>query len=88
MGEKTVTPGSIVSLTIKLRMTPPGRVMEAIPVKAVAPGDENIEGEETSIDEIIGRRSKSEDGDEPTPLAHAPYFPKVRLTAPSKSRPN
>lgn len=62
--------------------------MEALPVKGVVPGDENIEGEETSIEEIIGRRSKSADGDELTPLAHAPYFPKVRLPAPREIFPS
>ena len=75
-----MTPGSVVSLTIKLRITPPGKpVVE--PINHVVPtGEESVEGAESTIDELIGRRKAGEDGEEPTPLAHAPHFPKVRLS--------
>lgn len=81
MGEKVVTPGSIVSFTVKLRMAPPGR---AESIEEVVVNDQknigHIEaGAESTIDELIGRRKAGEDGVEPTPLAHAPEFTKVSL---------
>ena len=40
---------------------------------------EKDEDDEQSVDELIGRRKAGADGEEPTPLAHAPHFPKVSL---------
>ncbi|SDA03416.1 BZ3500_MvSof-1268-A1-R1_Chr7-1g09425 [Microbotryum saponariae] len=76
VGETIVTPGAIISFTVKLRITPPGQVMPEI--TSVTVGKQEEEGEEESIDELIGRRKAGEDGDEPTPLAHAPHYPKNR----------
>ncbi|ORY53393.1 Sec63 Brl domain-domain-containing protein [Leucosporidium creatinivorum] len=78
VGEKIVTPGAIVSFTIKLRLTPPGQVGPAPEVTKVTVGEQENEGEESSIEELIGRRKAGEDGEEPTPFAHAPQFPKNR----------
>lgn len=76
-----MTPGSIVSFTVQLRLTPPGRAESSHDVQV---NDQknlgHIEaGAESTIDELIGRRKAGEDGVEPTPLAHAPEFTKVRL---------
>jgi translocation protein SEC63 len=78
-GEKIVTPGAIVSFTLKLRLTPPGQVVEKSEVFDVSKTNDDIEGDEQSVEELIGRRSKKEEGIVPTPLAHAPHFPKVRI---------
>lgn len=76
-----MTPGSIVSFTVKLRVTPPGHTAQLVP-NGAAPTDVSDghveEGEESTIEELIGRRTKGADGEEPTPLAHAPEFPLVR----------
>lgn len=80
VGEKVVTPGSIVNFTVKLRMTPPGRAESTDEV--VVNDQKNLghieAGAESTIDELIGRRKAGEDGVEPTPLAHAPEFTKNR----------
>ncbi|KAL8278314.1 hypothetical protein RQP46_009206 [Phenoliferia psychrophenolica] len=86
IGEKVVTPGSIVSFTVKMRITPPGQhVNKPAPVPAPVTngvvsheGEDLVVGAESSIDELIGRRKDGEDGIDPTPLAHAPLFPKNR----------
>ncbi|GAA5970637.1 hypothetical protein JCM11641_007380 [Rhodosporidiobolus odoratus] len=80
-GEKIVTPGAIVSFTLKLRITPPGQVENKPEVLDVSKGVDEVEGEEQSVEELIGRRSKKEEGVVPTPLAHAPHFAKNRKPA-------
>ena len=78
VGETVVTPGAIVSFTLKLRLTPPGQVMPSPQLKKMTISEPEQNTEETSIDELIGRRKPGADGEEPTPLAHAPHFPQVR----------
>ena len=77
-----VTPGSIVSFTVKLRLAPPGRA--ELSDEVVLNDQKNLgrveAGAESTIDELIGRRKAGEDGEEPTPLAHAPEFIKVTLS--------
>ena len=80
-GEKIVTPGAIVSFTLKLRLAPPGQAPQATAAADSLHDAGNAEGEEKSVEELIGR-SKADEGVVPTPLAHAPHFPKVR------ARPN
>lgn len=41
-------------------------------------GEDAVEADESSIEELIGRRKKGEDGEEPSAVAHAPHFPSVR----------
>ena len=78
-----------MSFTIKLRLTPPGQVGPAPEVTSVTVGEQEEEGAESSIEELIGRRAVGEDGEEPTPLAHAPHYPKVSVEHPtSKSWPS
>lgn len=82
VGEKTVTPGSIVSFVVKLKLNLPGED-DASPIVTGSIIDENSfvdteDDEEQSIDELIGRRPASEEGITPTPYAHAPHFPRNR----------
>ncbi|GAA5854067.1 hypothetical protein JCM9279_004370 [Rhodotorula babjevae] len=79
-GEKVVTPGAIVSFELKLRLAPPGTKRTTPEIVSIT-HDTADEGGEQSVDELIGRRSKKEDGVVPTPLAHAPHFPKNRKPA-------
>jgi len=75
----------VVSFTLKLRLTPPGKTPTKPEVLDITQGTKteeggagiDIEGEEQSIAELIGRRNEKEDGVIPTPLAHAPHFLKV-----------
>lgn len=76
-GEKIVTPGAVVSFTLKLRLAPPGQTNEAPAAVDALHAVENAEGAEKSVEELIGR-SRADEGVVPTPLAHAPHFPKVR----------
>ncbi|GAA6041993.1 hypothetical protein JCM8097_009135 [Rhodosporidiobolus ruineniae] len=80
-GEKVVTPGAIVSFTLKLRITPPGEVASKPEVLDVSKGVDDVEGAEQTVDELIGRRNAKADGIVPTPIAHAPHFPKDRKPA-------
>lgn len=88
MGEKFITPGSLVQLVVKARVIPPG----SAEVPAVNEKDlEDIDPEEGDLDALHGRKSLSKkakmlDGNVPPskadekplqpPLAYAPYFPR------------
>ncbi|GAA6014793.1 hypothetical protein JCM10207_002182 [Rhodosporidiobolus poonsookiae] len=80
-GEKIVTPGAIVSFTLKLRITPPGQAGAKPEVVEFNKGLGDVEGEEQSVEELIGRRNNKADGVVPTPMAHAPHYPKNRKPA-------
>ncbi|KAK5197912.1 secretory subunit [Exophiala xenobiotica] len=87
VGERVITPGSLVQLVIKARVIPPG-------TKAVPPVDpldlEDIDPDEGDLDALHGRKpakskrrktldgkvieDESKDGSIQPPLAHAPYF--------------
>jgi translocation protein SEC63 len=85
MGEKVVTPSSLVQLVIKARFIPPG----STDVPGVNELDlEDIDPDEDDVDALLGRktakskasknvdgkgRPSSDAGVQP-PLAHAPYF--------------
>ncbi|KAL4880184.1 Sec63 Brl domain-containing protein [Aspergillus karnatakaensis] len=82
MGEKVITPSSLVQLVVKARFIPPG----ATNVPEVNPADlEDVDPEEGDLDALMGRgpsRNRSvkfADGQNKgeriqPPLAHAPYF--------------
>ena len=91
MGERFITPGSLVQFVIKARVVPPGSAN----VPEVNPSDlEDVDPEEGDLDAILGRRptgrgKKAKSVDESTPppatdaekpllppLAYAPYFPR------------
>ncbi|KAI5480393.1 translocation protein SEC63 [Pseudohyphozyma bogoriensis] len=79
VGEKIFTPGAVVSFTVKLRISPPGAEGEQPTINGVETSfEDDVEGQESSIEELIGRRNAEKDGVVPTPLAHAPHFPKNR----------
>lgn len=88
LGEKFVTPGSLVQLVIKTRVIPPG----STEIPAVNELDlEDVDPDEGDLDALLGRKSLSKkakmlDGKIPPsvsdekplqpPLAYAPYFPR------------
>ncbi|KPI34901.1 Translocation protein sec63 [Cyphellophora attinorum] len=70
IGDRVVTPGSLVLLVVKARVIPPGIPESSIP--AVNPSDlEDADPKEGDIDAIKGRKKEKET--QPS-LAHAPYF--------------
>ncbi|KAI9783049.1 MAG: secretory subunit [Geoglossum umbratile] len=80
MGERFITPGSLVQFVVKARIVPPG----ATPPEVNELDLEDIDPEEDDLDALHGRKKsgKSKDGkkatanDKPSlpPLAHAPYY--------------
>ncbi|KAI9048958.1 hypothetical protein LZ554_006807 [Drepanopeziza brunnea f. sp. 'monogermtubi'] len=78
VGEKSITPGSLVSLVVKGRFIPPGSAN----VPEINELDlEDVDPAEDDVDAINGRPSKGKDGktmkeEKPVqpPLAFAPYF--------------
>ncbi|KAH7360722.1 Sec63 Brl domain-containing protein [Rhexocercosporidium sp. MPI-PUGE-AT-0058] len=78
VGEKFITPGSLVSLVVKGRFIPPGSAN----VPEINELDlEDVDPDEDDVDAINGRPSKGKDGkkakeEKPVqpPLAYAPYF--------------
>ncbi|KAG8528815.1 uncharacterized protein KY384_006504 [Bacidia gigantensis] len=85
MGEKFITPGSLVQFVVKARIIPPGTSN----VPEVSPTDlEDIDPEEGDLDALLGRRSatrgaKMQSAAAPStsesvipPVAYAPYFPR------------
>ena len=87
MGEKYITPGSLVQLVVKARVIPPGTAN----IPEVNELDlEDIDPDENDLDGVLGRKpaknlkAKTIDGKEPSsdaedkpiqpPLAYAPYF--------------
>ena len=91
MGERFITPGSLVQLVIKARVIPPG----SLNVPEVNELDlEDVDPDEEDLDAILGRKSaggrgkkakmldgesiETPDGEKPLlpPLAYAPYFPR------------
>jgi translocation protein SEC63 len=89
VGERVVTPGSLVQLVIKARVIPPGTPANEIP--AINPLDlEDIDPDEGDLDALHGRKpaknkrrkqpdgsyveDDSKEGSVQPPLAHAPYY--------------
>ncbi|KIW84977.1 hypothetical protein Z517_00365 [Fonsecaea pedrosoi CBS 271.37] len=89
VGERVVTPGSLVQLVIKARVIPPGTPEKEIP--PINPLDlEDIDPDEGDLDALHGRKpakskrkklpdgsyveDDAKEGSVQPPLAHAPYF--------------
>lgn len=83
MGEKVITPSSLVQLVVKARFVPPGYS----DVPEVNPADlEDIDPDEGDLDALMGRKSAKSKAAKPSgqksdktetiqpPLAHAPYL--------------
>ncbi|GAA98348.1 uncharacterized protein L969DRAFT_85663 [Mixia osmundae IAM 14324] len=79
-GEKVITPGCIVALVLKLRLVYPHKPSENDVEKVSTQGQmtETVKEGEMEINELIGRKAKGADGEEPTPFACAPLFPRHR----------
>ena len=91
MGEKFITPGSLVQFVVKVRVIPPGS-SSIPPINEL--DLEDVDPEEGDLDAILGRKSpggrgkkakmldgatiNAAEGEEPLlpPLAYAPYFPR------------
>lgn len=89
VGDRVVTPGSLVQLVVKARVIPPGTTPASIP--KVNPDDlEDADPDEDDIDQISGRKPptrkrrnsegrpvdlKTQETSVQPPLAMAPYFP-------------
>lgn len=77
VGEKVITPSSLVQLVVKARFIPPGTVNVPEPSEADL---EDPDPEEDDIDSLASKQKsgkKDKDSDEnqvQPPLAHAPYF--------------
>ena len=70
IGDRVVTPSSLVQLVVKARVIPPGTPEKEIP--AIKPADlEDKDPEEGDVDAIKGRKKEK---DVQPPLAHGPYF--------------
>jgi translocation protein SEC63 len=79
MGEKFITPSSLVQFVLKMRIVPPGSKPPAVNPKDLLDEDPD----ETDVEALLGRKSrwsetgdKSGDGDVDLPLAHAPFYPR------------
>ncbi|KAG0642887.1 Translocation protein sec63 [Tuber brumale] len=75
MGEKYITPASLVNFVVKMRVVPPGSTPPAVDAKDLLDEDPD----ETDVEALLGRDGKSQgkaSDQSTTPLAHAPYFPR------------
>lgn len=82
VGEKIVTPGCVIQFTIKVRISPPKAGVSSKQKdekEAEEPTEQDLKGEEMEIDELLGRKKAGADGEEPSPLAHAPHYTKDRV---------
>lgn len=79
MGEKAITPSSLVQLVVKARFVPPGHT----DVPEVKPSDlEDLDPDEDDLDALVGRsaaknkdqKAEIKNEDVQPPLAHAPYL--------------
>lgn len=73
VGEKVITPSSLVQLIVKARFVPPGSAN----VPEVKESDlEDADPDEDDVDALVGnKKNKSGEDDEiQPPLAHAPFF--------------
>lgn len=79
VGEKIVTPGCVIQFTIKLRIPPPKftSTSDISEHNAEEPAEQDLKGEEMEMDELLGRKKVGADGEEPSPVAHAPHFLKA-----------
>lgn len=78
MGEKFITPSSLVQFVLKMRVVPPGANPPAVNPKDLLDEDPD----ETDVDALLGRKSRwsdsgkeGEDGVD-LPLTHAPFYPR------------
>jgi translocation protein SEC63 len=76
VGDRVVTPGSLVQLVVKARVIPPGTNSKDIPAYKVSDLEEK-DTDAGDLDALPGRK-KAKDGSkenaEQPPLAHAPYY--------------
>lgn len=84
VGEKIVTPGCVVHFTMKLKIrdphstSPPSddATKSSKESDQLEKTEQDLKGEEMEIDELLGRKKAGADGEEKSPLAHAPHVTK------------
>lgn len=81
LGEKTITPSSLITFVVKMRVVPPGVTPPAVNPQDLLDEDPD----ETDVEALLGRkgsRSSASDSSKPDasstdlPLAHAPFYPR------------
>lgn len=78
MGEKFITPSSLVQFVLKMRVVPPGSNPPPVNPKDLLDEDPD----ETDVDALLGRKSRwsdsTKEGDDGVdlPLSHAPFYPR------------
>ena len=82
-GDKIITPGAIVQLVFLARLATAEDFTEKKEGSTMDTSSDESDIDEDDVDILIGRKRSHNDG-EPVaiPLAHAPYFPIVRLLPP------
>ncbi|OAV88272.1 hypothetical protein PTTG_29092 [Puccinia triticina 1-1 BBBD Race 1] len=82
VGEKNVTPGCVIHFTMKVRIKNPkstsaaqanGKTAEQ---ESEQKTEQDVQGEEMEIDELLGRKKAGADGEEKSPIVHAPHVTK------------
>lgn len=77
MGEKYITPSSLVQFVLKMRVIPPGVTAPAVDPKKLSDEDPD----ETDVEALLGRnqsKNKENEASKPTvpPLAHSSFYPR------------
>lgn len=79
MGEKFITPSSLVQFVLKMRIVPPGTTPPAVDPKDLTDEDPD----ETDVEALLGRKArwsqsstKPDESSTDMPLAHAPFYPR------------
>lgn len=77
IGERAITPGSIVQLTVKVKVVPPKKQSKPLingtePEELGTATPTEVMAEEEDMDTLLGRKSAEADGARPSPSAHAP----------------
>ncbi|CAH7684565.1 Sec63 Brl domain-domain-containing protein [Phakopsora pachyrhizi] len=79
VGEKYVTPGCVIQFTMKVKIAKPKTPDEKRSEEEKEDKDlveQDLTGEELGIDELLGRKKAGSDGEENSPLVHAPHTAK------------
>ncbi|KAA8894784.1 Sec63 Brl domain-containing protein [Sphaerosporella brunnea] len=72
MGEKFITPSSLVQFVMKVRIVPPGSKPPPVHPKDLLDEDPD----ETDVEALLGRSSRAPKKSHDLPLAHAPFYPR------------
>jgi hypothetical protein len=85
VGEKQVTPGSVISLVVKLRLSAPGTGASGSlkanghQTEATKLDEDPEDDEELEVEDLLGSKPADSEGAVTSGLAHAPRYPGVSL---------